>query len=61
MHEEAPKMSVTNTLVASTSELKNDISSDVADGFVMASTVPKNDVADELDLQVAFVDPSSGK
>lgn len=58
MHEVEPKMDVTQTIVASTSQTKSEMASDE---FVLSSTMPKEAEAVDLDLQVDFVDPSTGK
>lgn len=61
MHEEAPMTSEAQTLAASAaaSHLKNEMP-DLVTEYAMSSTDPKTaDV--EMELQVAFVDPSTGK
>lgn len=61
MHEEAPVMSEAQSLTASAtaSQLKNEMP-ETATEFVMSSTEPKAAAQVEMELQVAFVDPSTG-
>ncbi|XP_037978225.2 nuclear hormone receptor FTZ-F1 isoform X2 [Plutella xylostella] len=60
MHEEAPLMSVAHTLVASTSEPKSEMREEITTEFAMSTTGPKMTKSVEMDLQVAYVDPSTG-
>lgn len=61
MHEDAPKMSVTHSLAASTSQPKSDIVTEVANEYAMSSTDEKQPESINLDLKIAYVDPTSGK
>ncbi|CAH2985355.1 unnamed protein product [Chilo suppressalis] len=59
MHEDAPKMSVAQNLAASTSQSKNDVVI-VPLEYEMGSIEPKQPDTIELDLKIAYVDPSNG-
>lgn len=63
MHDDddAPKMSVTHSLAASTSQPKSDIVIEVPNEYVMSSTEEKQPENINLDLKIAYVDPASGK
>lgn len=53
-------MSVAHTLVASTSEPKSEMREEITTEFAMSTTGPKMTESVEMDLQVAYVDPSTG-
>ncbi|KOB72448.1 Transcription factor betaFTZ-F1 [Operophtera brumata] len=59
MHEDAPKMSVAHSLVASTSEPKSDIATEVPIDYDMSSTEEEQPESINLDLKIAYVDPAS--
>ncbi|KAI8430802.1 hypothetical protein MSG28_000957 [Choristoneura fumiferana] len=60
MHEDAPKMSVTQSLAASTSQPKSEFGTEVAvDYDIMSSTDAKPPEHLDIDIQVAYVDPST--
>ncbi|KAH9627960.1 hypothetical protein HF086_017935 [Spodoptera exigua] len=62
MHEDAPKMSVTQSLAASTSQAKSEIVTDVPPVDYEMNTVElKPSQTIEMDLKLAYVNPSSGK
>lgn len=61
MHEDAPKMSVAQSLVASTSQAKSEIVTDVPVEYDINSTEPKPTQSIEMELKIAYVDPNSGK
>lgn len=60
MHEDAPKMSVTQSLVASTSQAKADIIATVPLEYEITTADTKSSEATEIDLKIAYVDPSNG-
>lgn len=61
MHEDAPKMSVAQSLAASTSQAKSEIVTDVPVDYDINSTEPKSTQNIEMDLKLAYVNPTSGK
>lgn len=61
MHEDAPKMSVTQSLAASTSQAKSEIVTEVPVDYDMTSTDPKPSETIDLGLNIVYVVPSSGK
>lgn len=60
MHEDAPKMSVAQSLAASTSQPKSDVVTDVPE-FVMSSSEPKSSESIDLDLKIDYLDHAAGK
>lgn len=61
MHEDSPKMSVTQSLAASTSQAKSEIVSDVPVEYDLSSTDPKTTETLHMELKIAYVDPTNGK
>ncbi|CAH1647669.1 unnamed protein product [Spodoptera littoralis] len=61
MHEDAPKMSVAQSLPASTSQAKSEIVTDVPPVDYELNTVElKPSQTIEMELKLAYVNPSSG-
>ncbi|CAD0194180.1 unnamed protein product [Chrysodeixis includens] len=60
MHEDAPKMSVAQSLAASTSQAKSEIVTEVPVEYDINSTEPKSTQSIEMDLKLAYVNPTSG-
>lgn len=60
MHEDSPKMSVAQGLAASTSQAKSDIVIEAPIEYKMSSAEAKPAETIEMDLKIAYVDPSSG-
>lgn len=60
MHEDSPKMSVAQSLAASTSQPKTQIVADVPLDYEMTSADPKPPETIEIDIKIAYVDPSNG-
>lgn len=61
MHEDAPKMSVTQSLAASTSQAKSELMTDVPVELEMNSAEAKSIETIDMDIKISYVDPSSGK
>lgn len=61
MHEDAPKMSVAQSLAASTSQAKSEIVPDVPVEYEITSVEPKPTQTIEMDIKLAYVNPTSGK
>lgn len=61
MHEDAPKMSVEQSLAASSGEPQSDIVLEVPNEFDMSSTEEMQTECINLDLTIAYVEPTSGK
>lgn len=61
MHEDAPKMSVAQSLAASTSQAKSEIVTEIPVEYAMSSNEPKPADNIDLDVKIVYVDPSSGK
>lgn len=60
MHEDAPKMSVAHSIVASTSQAKSEIDLEVPMEYVN-STESKPSQSIEMELKISYVDTNSGK
>ncbi|CAB3225391.1 unnamed protein product [Arctia plantaginis] len=58
MHEDAPKMSVAHSIVASTSQAKSEIDLEVPMEYVN-STESKPSQSIEMELKIAYVDTNS--
>lgn len=61
MHEDAPKMSVAQSLAASTSQAKSEIVTEVPVDYEINSVDLKPTQTIEMDIKLAYVNPTSGK
>lgn len=61
MHEDAPKMSVAQSLTGSTSHAKTEMVTDDPLEYDMNTAEAKPAETIDMDMKIAYVDPSSGK
>lgn len=61
MHEDAPKMSIAQSLAASTSQPKGDIVTEIPLEFAMSSMETKSIETTNVELKITYVDPTTGK
>ncbi|KAJ8737690.1 hypothetical protein PYW08_000285 [Mythimna loreyi] len=61
MHEDAPKMSVAQSLAASTSQAKSEIVAEVPVDYEINSVDLKPTQTIEMDIKLAYVNPTSEK
>lgn len=60
MHEDSPKMSVAQSLAASTSQAKSDIVLDGAVEYEMSAVDPKPTESIAMDIKISYVEPTNG-
>lgn len=61
MHEDAPKMSVAQSLTGSTSHAKAEMVTDDPLEYDMGTAEAKPAETIDMDIKIAYVDPSNGK
>lgn len=61
MHEDAPKMSVSQSLTGSTSHAKAEMGTDDPLEYDMGTAEAKPAETIDMDIKIAYEDPSSGK